>query len=431
MPPNNKKQRGRRDKQKKKEAQNALFGTPAIDECINELAARSVSITAKASSSAAAVVSKSSASSSTTQTNDAMICYHESSAEHFVVGSPFLDMVKSYVSLLKKSYDGDVQLSDALNKFYNDKENQQIIYQDEFTTFVFALGVSLYLKVPSEDKEKYHRLQTLKGCAVLMEGQKTQSFELEIILQLGLHLKYNVIPHKTGKKTVDDKKYHKYLRDSESDRGIINCLYRETCCDCMETKKIEANDMTKMDLCIGCRRIFPKARTKVCDGCQLVVYCSKKCSVHGWPRHELFCTQEQERMAAAMAQKNKRKKNDKTKKNMAAATTGTATSNANGSMSTPTTQSISNPNLSSTSGGGSIGGAVLEPLGANKPVPTTAKPKNLPATAIIGVIALAAASFLGLGSFIIAPATPSSSPISPSPTVIKVDSGGCEGKTEY
>ena len=350
MPPNNKKQRGRRNKQKKKEAQNALFGTPAIDEWINELAARSdLSITAKASSSAAAVVSKSSASSSTTQTNDAMVCYHGSKAEHFDAESPSLEMVKSYVSLHKKSYDDVVQLNEASNKFLDDKENQQIICHDEFTNFVFALAVSLYLKVPSEDKEKYHRLQTSGGRAAL-EGEKMASYELEMILQLGLTLKYHVIPEMIGEK-VNEEQFLRYLRDVGTDRGIINRLHRETHnqCDCMKTRKKAANKMDKTVLCEACYKVFPKAETKLCDGCKLVAYCSEECNNTHWPHHKQFCTYEQESVA------NKRKKNDKTKKNMAAATTGTATSNANGSMSTPTTQSISNPNLGSTSGGGNIG----------------------------------------------------------------------------
>ena len=144
---------------------------------------------------------------------------------------------------------------------------------------------------------------------------------------MGMSTKYDAIPQTKGEK-VDHEQFRKYCRDVESERGIINCLYRETKndCDCMKTKKIEANGMDKTDLCIGCRKSFPKARTKICDGCKAVVYCSKKCSKSDWLRHKPFCTKEQERVKKVVEMQ--RKKHDKSKKK-------TATSNANGSMTTP------------------------------------------------------------------------------------------------
>ena len=310
----------------------ALLGTPAIDKCIQEIA-RAASTTAATTVSIAAV-SKSSSSSSTVEQLK-VVCYHGSSAEHFVAGSEFLKMVKSYILLQKKYAGGGLtqEKKDAENKFFRDQEIRKIRYTDEFANFVFALGVSFYLKVTSEEKENYHRLQT-SGGRTLGERKQTVSFELEVILKMGMSSKYDAIPQTKGEK-VDHKKFRKYCRDVESERGIINCLYRETKndCDCMKTKKVEANNMVKMDLCNGCRKSFPKARTKICDGCNAVVYCSTKCSIDHWPCHKPYCTKEQERQANIDV--NQRKNNDKTKKKETAATTGTATSNTNGSMTTP------------------------------------------------------------------------------------------------
>jgi len=370
MPPNNKKQRGRAEKQKRNDAQQAAqkkaeaqqaqqktaeqeltikraeveetfrrtqqevelqrqLGTPAIDTLIKDMAH-----SASNAAAAAAQVSKASASSSTTSPPDGvMVCYHgsSSSARQFDADSEYLKLVKSYVVLNKKYAGGDCdpdQHTDAHNKFFLDTENQKIMNNVECTNFVFALGVSLYLKLTSEEKESYLRLQTSK-ISTWGERKKTASYELAKILQLGLVIKYDVLPRMIGEK-LDRKQLRKYLRDSATERGVINCLYRETKnhCGCMVTDKDRANDMDKMDFCHRCRKGCPKAETKVCDGCNAVVYCTEECQSKDWPRHREFCKREQN---------VKRKNNDKTKKKKkTAATTGTtATSTATESISTP------------------------------------------------------------------------------------------------
>ena len=387
--PSNKKQRGRESKKKneaqKKADSQRMFGTPAVDNVIKDIAAM--------------------------EKEDGVVCYHGSSAEHFLAGSEFLNFVKSDV-VLNKKYDNLDQFQDVYDKFMNENANV------ECTNFIFALGVALYLKLTCEEKESYHRLQMSKK-SPSGKMKQTPSFELECVLELGLYIKYEVIPHTKEEENVDDKKFHKYMRDVENERGVINCLYREAKnnkCDCMTTKKIEANDMDKMDLCHGCRKRFPKARTKLCDGCEVAVYCSDECQSNDWLRHKPYCTDLQPYCTDLRGRINNNKTKKKKKR---AATTSTATSNANGSISTPGAVVVrtNKPQSSPT--------AIEEPQ-----TTTTAKPKNLAAAAIIGVIALAGASYLGLGSFTIAPATLSPSPIPPSPTVVKVVSGG-EGKTEY
>ena len=299
MPPNHKKQRGR-DNQKKKEAQNAAqqhaaavvrraqleaelqrkFGTPAIETLIQDMAA--------------AAPSKSSSHFTTTEKeDDCIVCYHGSSAEHFVAGSGFLKTVKAHVSLRKK-YDGDGwdQLGEASHKFLNDKKYKKHMLDIEFTNFLFALGVSLYWNLTVEEKEHYRQLEQESGRRTLGERKQTPSYELDAILKLGLFIKYDVLPNMTGTgKIVDTEQVRKYNRDLESERGIINCLYRETkqACDCMKTKKVEANGMDKTDLCHGCRKVFLKDKTKKCNGCDTQVYCSEECSIAHWPVHKPYC----------------------------------------------------------------------------------------------------------------------------------------------
>ena len=210
--PNNKKQRGREERKKKIEAQReakraleeqqaqqdaeelrahlqGLFGTPAIDAVITDLGRSSISpapSTPTATTAVAAASKSSSSSSSTAPSLDGvMVCYHGSSAEHFVPGSKFLQMVTSYVSLLKK-FGSKVQRDEAGNDFLNDEENQKIIFDDEFTNFIFALAVALYFNLPEKEKDVsfYVGLKTWK------EQKATAMYELRYVITMGLNIKY-------------------------------------------------------------------------------------------------------------------------------------------------------------------------------------------------------------------------------------------------
>lgn len=69
-----------------------------------------------------------------------VVCYHGSSAEHFVAGSEFLKIVKSYVLLQKKYGNGyNQERNDAYNKFFRDKEKRKIRYTDEFANFFICI----------------------------------------------------------------------------------------------------------------------------------------------------------------------------------------------------------------------------------------------------------------------------------------------------
>ena len=316
--PNNKKQRGREEKKKRNQAQQeakeaaeeqqawrkaeearvrlrGLFGTPAIDELIADMSRSTLS------TAAAAVASKSSSSfpKAEKREEDAVFCFHSSSAEHFVAGSEFLKIVKSYVVLDKKYIDNEDQRNPAHNKFFAEKENKNVYLDGEFTNFVFALGVSLYLNLSSEEKERYYKLSSRE------QKIGTAYFELLLIIELGLNIKYIFVPFldktKSQQKSIDDReKAMKYLRDIGTERGLINCLHRETkqYCDCMASKKDEAKGMCKMERCNSCRREFLKKLMKKCDGCESVVYCSKKCCKNDWSYHKIACELEKKKQAA-------------------------------------------------------------------------------------------------------------------------------------
>ena len=324
--PNNKKQRGREEKQKRIEAQKetkkaageqhtqqkaeesrvkqelaiqreelqtslrraqlqGLFGTPAIDELTTDMARSSLSTTLSTATAAAAVSKFSSSSSTTTPPDGVMVCYHGSSADHFVAGSKYLQMVKSYVSLYKK-IDDNGQRKDAILKFFCDTKNQRTILHDEFTNFVFALAVALYFKLPAKEKDPNPNLYGLKM------KRATAMHELEIVLEMGLNIKYSCML--SEQEQSDNRlKLLRKIREKGTERGLITVLSSETKsndCDCMATKKRETKNMEKMQRCSGCREEFSNGLMK-CE-CNLTHYCSEECQLAHWSCHKLFCKKE-------------------------------------------------------------------------------------------------------------------------------------------
>ena len=370
MSPNNKKQRGRQDKQKKRTAQQAaqhkaaeqraqqetetvreqqeqqrarlqgLFGTPAIDALIQETtetAARAVSTATTTAAAAAATVSSSSSSTAVQETKGP--CYHGSSAEHFVAGRAALELIKSYVALNKK-YDHDgVQQGAAQFQFFYDPEHHKIMVAEGCMDFVFALGVSLYFTLSAEEKQAFY---TFRG----EQKVRTAMYELLSILHMGLQIQYIVRPClfdttvSQPEQVAMNVKANKYIRDMETERGLIYCLHRETkqSCDCLATKKEEAKAMGKMERCEHCHTEFPKKLMKKCDGCEMVVYCSRDCCSQNWPYHKPFCANIQDRNEEVANNdvvpriymcniKTNDKTKKKKKKKTTAATTSTATAN--------------------------------------------------------------------------------------------------------
>merc|ERR1712238_214242 len=109
---------------------------------------------------------------------------------------------------------------------------------------------------------------------------------VQFVLNLGIRSKYKYYPV-----SADIEKYNKYQRDIDTDRGIINVLYRETntFCNCMKPYKDNTKAMEKVGKCMGCRDEFPKMQLRRCSRCLTIQYCSNKCMKKSWPTHKLFC----------------------------------------------------------------------------------------------------------------------------------------------
>ena len=216
-----------------------------------------------------------------------------------MAGSPYVKLVQSYVSLNKKYDEIEERYYDADQKFYNEKGNQQIYSEDEFANFVFAVAVALYFKLSSEERERYYTVTTVE------QQKPTAMYELKIIIGMGLNIKYILVPGLNKTQSQQERlnihqKVVKYSRDIDTERGLIQCLHRETkqYCGCMATKNNVAKGMSKMERCEGCRNEFPKTLMKKCDGCEWVVYCGEQCQSNDWPYHQIACEKEQGRRAA-------------------------------------------------------------------------------------------------------------------------------------
>jgi len=138
------------------------------------------------------------------------------------------------------------------------KDHKEILEGDSnFIRYIFALCTSWYLKT------------------------KTTNGEMKALLCLATVNKYS----------SDSEKMNRYNIAIRLDRGVINCLSRETksFCDCMQAKKMEAKGMAKRELCLGCRITFPRKDMLICGGCKFALYCNEDCQTKDWTKHRGDC----------------------------------------------------------------------------------------------------------------------------------------------
>ena len=144
--------------------------------------------------------------SSTTATTANSMCYHGSTAERFSPESDYRKSIQEFLSYEK-----------VLMERYGKEENRCLCFLGGFETllkelpeldqFLFAWSTHLFLNLDDEESRKM----------------------IELLLLFGIRIKYEDSSHDNS------DKIHKYNRDIQSgdDRGMINCLARETknCCD--------------------------------------------------------------------------------------------------------------------------------------------------------------------------------------------------------
>ena len=194
----------------------------------------------------------------TTATTTTVACYHGSGANN-----DFQRVVDEWVSLVLQQ--GELQQADfsVVTKFR--RKHKNVLKEPEFITYVFALSTDMFLKY--YESEKYASVTR----------------KIRIVLNMGLQNKYYSVE--------DIEKGKKYNLDCHTDRGIFNCLYRETSslCQCMIPNKLKAQAMDKLGMCFGCHQLLPKTALKRCSRCLHVPYCSKECLKENWSTHKKYC----------------------------------------------------------------------------------------------------------------------------------------------
>jgi hypothetical protein len=130
------------------------------------------------------------------------------------------------------------------------------------------------------------------------------------LLTLGLTIR-------NSRNKISNEQSSKYKRDIRTNRGIINCLARETktYCNCMKEGKDIARTMEKVGSCYGCGNEFPKETLSLCNGCQFVKYHSRECQINDWPIHKLHCKPRQALYKENLLKEESRIKDIKSEKN--------------------------------------------------------------------------------------------------------------------
>ena len=198
----------------------------------------------------------------TITTADTRLCSHGSTSEHFSDGLAYKGVIHNYLLADLEGWGG---------KFIADYQEQ---FRDlNFIRYTFALCTSWYLRdLQNANMSQY-------------------PFELPVLLDLAVQFKYFHTPLLAQQRSdgpgPDHDQLKRYLRDcsKNGERGVINCLSRETklYCNCMQDKKMEAESMTKVHVCTGCDHTFPREGMKRCRGCKFAMFCTKGCYKASWP----------------------------------------------------------------------------------------------------------------------------------------------------
>jgi len=200
----------------------------------------------------------------TETTTIATSCYHGSTADNFVEGSKYRMVINEWLSifiLMILADTNEAEFRIVISNFH--VKHKKLMNNPEFNQCVFAVATDIFLN--SSGSEEY----------------SSSKPKLLNVLRFGIRSKYY----------GDRDKYNKYLRDIETNRGIINVLYRETntFCKCMTPYKEETKTMEKVGHCYECCQEFPKKLLRRCSRCLVTQYCSNTCMKKSWPTHKQFC----------------------------------------------------------------------------------------------------------------------------------------------
>eukprot|EP00751_Fragilariopsis_kerguelensis_P013535 CAMPEP_0170776494 /NCGR_PEP_ID=MMETSP0733-20121128/11205_1 /TAXON_ID=186038 /ORGANISM="Fragilariopsis kerguelensis, Strain L26-C5" /LENGTH=365 /DNA_ID=CAMNT_0011119489 /DNA_START=20 /DNA_END=1118 /DNA_ORIENTATION=+ len=215
----------------------------------------------------------------TTETTTMATCYHGSTAANvakginfqmaLAKGSHFQKVIHEWLTILSDLAGENPPEADIVISNFHLK-HKELMKNPEFNQCVFAVGTDIFLK-NSYGSEEYSSSKRM----------------VQSVIDLGIISKYRHCPLSTNREKCD-----KYIRDSMTDRGIINILERETntFCNCMKPYKEVAKGMEKLGMCDNCHQDFPKTALKLCSRCLFVQYYSKECMKKSWPTHKHVCT---------------------------------------------------------------------------------------------------------------------------------------------
>jgi len=196
----------------------------------------------------------------------AISCTHGSTTKNLADGSNYHKIIDKWMSILKNTTNPTENDILMMAKFWTKYDHLE--KDTAFIEYLFAFVLNMYVKYDGRS------------------GSFDQSSCMKMVqhvLGFGLSLKYDF---------VDREKYMTYTRDIHTEKGIVDCLSRETSefCHCMENLKSKAEIMENVGMCYGCYQKFSKTTLNCCSRCHFAQYCGEKCMKKDWSYHEEFCT---------------------------------------------------------------------------------------------------------------------------------------------
>ena len=201
------------------------------------------------------------------------LCSHGSLYDHFHdTGVAYEDVMRDIIMLSQYAEEDDTRRCTEREIFVTDHKEKFVDLN--FARYLFAVCTSQYL----ENKNLTNQTRELLSVALEIKYLYARQFEHQ----------------RSGGPAVDHDQAKRYRKQVYvgGDRGIINCLSRETkaYCTCMDDMKREAESMKKTEICGGCNRSVPRKGMLKCSGCNYLMYCNEECQNKHWPEHKHDCS---------------------------------------------------------------------------------------------------------------------------------------------
>jgi len=133
------------------------------------------------------------------------------------------------------------------------------------------------------------------GTNMLLHGDVNMSWVTCLVQSLIVLEKYNGtndLDSVIHSRVVMLKWRQLYIGTKCVERDVLKFYRKRTTCKCLKNMHLEARKaIPKMGFCWGCDKDMERVLLSLCSRCMISQYCSRRCQVADWSKHESVCDQ--------------------------------------------------------------------------------------------------------------------------------------------